>query len=217
PSSNTPSTLNNALTKYQYLIDIGITEWDLTVLNPNRKKFLSQKARRSTNQEIQRMNPEKRYPILIAFLAQNLIDVTDSVLDMFEAYLNDVFHKCRRSLEIYQQETVNAKDNAMATLSFVATMVADEKIPPEQIRTKVFSNISKTELNEAISVTKEILKPARNNFLSFLDNHFNRLRQFSGNFLKTLTFFSGIQDDNFLYAIEIVLGLQNGSRKKIPD
>ncbi|KAA8477499.1 TnpA family transposase [Arcticibacter tournemirensis] len=217
PNSNTPSTLNNVLTKYQYLINIGVADWDLTVLNPNRKKFLSQKARRSTNQEIQRMNPEKRYPILIAFLAQNLIDVTDSVLDMFEAYLDDVLHKCRRSLEIYQQETVNAKDNAMATLSFVATMVADEKIPPEQIRTKVFSNISKVELDEAISVTQEILKPARSNFLSFLDNHFNRLRQFSGNFLKTLAFFSGIRDDNFLYAIEIVLGLQNGSRKKIPD
>lgn len=216
-NSNTPATLNNALAKYQYIIDIGVIEWNLTVLNPNRIKFLSQKARRSTNQEIQRMNPEKRYPLLIAFLSQNLTDVTDSILDMFDAYLDEVLHRCRRSLEIYQQETVNAKDSAMGTLSFVAAMVANEEIPSEEIRNKVFSNITKLELEEAISVTKEILKPTRNNYLSFLDNHFNRLRQFSGNFLKTLTFYSGIQNDNFLYAIEIVLGLHTGSRKKVPD
>ncbi len=217
PNSNTPATLNTALTKYQYLLNIGVVEWDLAILNPNRKKFLSQKARRSTNQEIQRMNSEKRYPLLIAFLSQNLTDVTDSILDMFEAFLDDVLHRCRRSLEIYQQETVNAKDGAMSTLSFVAAMVADEEIPAEEIRKNVFSNITKVELEQAISVTKEILKPTRNNYLSFLNNHFNRLRQFSGNFLRTLTFYSGIQNDNFLYAIEIVIGLNNGSRKKIPD
>jgi dsDNA-binding SOS-regulon protein len=53
------------------------------------------------------MNVEKRYPLLIAFLSQNLTDVTDSILDMFDANLDEVLHRCRRSLEIYQQETVN--------------------------------------------------------------------------------------------------------------
>ncbi len=50
------------------------------MLNPNRKKILAQKARISTNQDLQRMNDEKRYPILIGFLSQNLIDTVDSIV-----------------------------------------------------------------------------------------------------------------------------------------
>lgn len=218
PDANTPLQINRALKKYIYLQQMGVELWELSGLNPNRRKFLAQKARRSTNQELQRMKEEKRYPLIIAFLRQSLTDITDSIIDMFNAFLDDVYHKSKRELEEYQQKTANAKDDAIVTLSWVASMVVDEdNIPGENIRAHIFSKIPKDELSKAITVTKEILKPVRNNFLSFIDNHYNRLRQFSSHFLSTLTFHSPIRNDAFLYAAEIVLSLQTGARKKIPE
>jgi hypothetical protein len=69
PNANTPTQIKRSLNHYVLLLDMRVSEWDLSMLNPNRRKFLAQKARRSTNQELQRMNGEKRYPMLIAFLS----------------------------------------------------------------------------------------------------------------------------------------------------
>ncbi len=218
PNANTPSNIKSSLNKYVSLLDIGVSEWDLSMLNPNRRKFLAQKARRSTNQELQRMNNEKRYPILIAFLHQNLIDITDSILDMYSAFLEEVQHKCKREMEDYQRRTAMAKDNAMATLNLAAAMVVDEEnISTEELRRHIFERVSKEELTKAVTVTQEILRPTRDNFLSFIDNYYTRLRRFSAYFLRTLTFLSPLKDDKFLYAIEIVTDLQSGARKKIPE
>ena len=217
PNANTPSQINEGLKKYLYLKELGVEQWDISLLNPNRRKFLAQKARRSTNQELQRLIEAKRYTLLVAFLSQSLIDITDSVLDMFDGFMDDILHKSKRDLEDYQHKTANAKDDAMATLSWAVSMIIDEEnVAPEDIRSKIFSKIPKEELNQAVSVTREILKPTRNSFLSFLDNYYNRIRHFSSSFLNSLAFHSPM-NDSFLYAIEIVKGLQSGSGKRVPN
>jgi TnpA family transposase len=137
---------------------------------------------------------------------------------MYSAYLEQVQHKCKRQLEDYQQKTAIAKDKAMATLNMAATMIVDEEnISEEALRKHIFERVSKEALTNAITVTQELLKPTRNNFLSFIDHHYNQLRRFSGYFLKTLTFLSSLKDDKFLYALQIVTDLQSGTRKKIPE
>ncbi len=217
PNANTPSQINKALKKYLYLKELGVEQWDISLLNPNRRKFLAQKARRSTNQELERLIEVKRYTLLVAFLSQSLIDITDSVLDMFGGFMDDILHKSKRDLEEYQHKTANAKDDAMATLSWVASVIVDEEnIAAEDIRSAIFSKIPKEELNQAVNISREMLKPTRNSFLSFLDNYHKRIRHFSSNFLKSLVFHSPI-NDRFLYAVEIIRGFQSGSKKRIPN
>lgn len=217
PNANIPSQINKALKKYLYLKELGVEQWDISLLNPNRRKFLAQKARRSTNQELRRLIEVKRYTLLVAFLSQSLIDITDSVLDMFGGFMDDILHKSKRDLEEYQHKTANAKDDAMATLSWAASVIVDEEnIAAEDIRSAIFSKIPKEELNQAVNVTREMLKPTRNSFLSFLDNYHNRIRRFSSNFLNSLSFHSPM-NDRFLYAVGIVRGSQSGSKKRIPN
>lgn len=52
PNANIPSQINKALKKYLYLKELGVEQWDISLLNPNRRKFLAQKSRRSTNQKL---------------------------------------------------------------------------------------------------------------------------------------------------------------------
>jgi len=217
PNANIQSQINKALKKYLYLKELGVEQWDISLLNPNRRKFLAQKARRSTNQELRRLIEVKRYTLLVAFLSQSLIDITDSVLDMFGGFMDGILHKSKRDLEEYQHKTANAKDDAMATLSWAASVIVDEEnIAAEDIRSAIFSKIPREELNQAVNLTREMLKPTRNSFLSFLDNYHNRIRRFSSNFLNSLDFHSPM-NDRFLYAVEIVRASQSGSKKRVPN
>ena len=54
------------------------------LLNPNRQKFLARLGRKYTVQALRRMGPERRYPILLSFLKQTLIDLTDESIDIFD-------------------------------------------------------------------------------------------------------------------------------------
>src|SRR5207244_10142026 len=63
---------------------LGVEGWDVSALTPNRRKFLSQMGKKSTNQALQRTPPERRYPILVAFLRQVAEELMDEVMDLFD-------------------------------------------------------------------------------------------------------------------------------------
>lgn len=61
---NSPKTILAGLSKLKKLQQWQVGDWDLSILNPNRRKQLAQIGFRSTAQALSRMNKERRYPIL---------------------------------------------------------------------------------------------------------------------------------------------------------
>ena len=54
-SGESPGSIKSEVAKLAFLRQLGAPEWDLSDLNPNRRKFLAQVGRRSTSQTLQRM------------------------------------------------------------------------------------------------------------------------------------------------------------------
>lgn len=75
-TSDSAGQILAAIRKITLLRRLGVDRWDLSVLNPNRLKFLAQIGRTATNQYLQRRSDERRFPILVSFLKQSLIDIT---------------------------------------------------------------------------------------------------------------------------------------------
>jgi len=71
-------------------------------INPNRMKMLAQKGRKATKQALGRMPPECRYPILLAFLKQTLIDTIDEAVDLHDRYLQEAYSRAGRELDEIQ-------------------------------------------------------------------------------------------------------------------
>jgi len=104
-TSNTPRAILTTIEKLQFLQDAGVDQWDLSSLNPNRQKLLAQEGRRSTNQALQRMSPERRYPILLAFLYQSLQDITDELIDLFDRCLADRYKNAKKDNQVFRLAT----------------------------------------------------------------------------------------------------------------
>ena len=102
-TSNAASAMLFCLDKLAFLREYKIDTWDLSLLTPNRLKFLSQIAKRSTNQALQRMPEEKRYPILLAFLSQSLIEITDETIEIFDRCLWDCYNGAKNDLEAFKK------------------------------------------------------------------------------------------------------------------
>lgn len=54
PTDHTATQINTTLDKFRFLQEVGIAEWELDSVNPNRLKFLANIGSRATNQRLKR-------------------------------------------------------------------------------------------------------------------------------------------------------------------
>ena len=118
-----PSAIKGELEKIEYLRQLGIHQWDLSVLNPNRRKFLAQVGRRSTNQALERMPEQWRYPILLVLLHETLIDLVDEVVDLYNRTLQKSAARSRRELDEWRAATARATNEKMSLFSQIGRLV----------------------------------------------------------------------------------------------
>ncbi|PZS34854.1 MAG: Tn3 family transposase, partial [Pseudonocardiales bacterium] len=81
PSANAVKT---AIEKLTYLRGLDAHLLDLSVLAAERRRFLAAVGRRSTNQALQRREPQRRHPILLTLVAQSAADLLDEVVALFD-------------------------------------------------------------------------------------------------------------------------------------
>ncbi|MFF4779024.1 DUF4158 domain-containing protein [Microtetraspora fusca] len=79
----TASAVKTSIDKLLWLRAIDAHTVDLSALPNERRRFLATVARRSTNQALDRRE-ERKYPILLAFVAQAAIDQLDEVVALFD-------------------------------------------------------------------------------------------------------------------------------------
>ena len=131
-TSNTASAMLFCLDKLSFLRKQSIDQWDLSLITPNRLKFLSQIAKRSTNQALQRTSEEKRYPILLAFLNQSLIEITDETIEIFDRCLWDCYNGAKNDLEAFKKEVYKSSNEKLILLKEVGKLVLDPKMVKTQ-------------------------------------------------------------------------------------
>ena len=77
--SNSSEVILATVQRLKFLKENEVPFWKLDSLNPNRRKFLAKIGRTTSNQSLQRLVPQRRYPILLVFLSQSLEDITDEL------------------------------------------------------------------------------------------------------------------------------------------
>lgn len=214
---NNPSAITMTVDKLTYLTTMGVPTWNTTPLPPNRQRRLALLARNRSNRHLERLPSYKRYAVLVAFLRESLLTLTDEVLSQFDGYWEHSLAKARRDYEQYQQQVASAKDTALQTLGLAVSVVLDEtQIPPTGLREAIYSRVSREQLTLAWEAVQALLYPTRHSHLTFLAKRYGVFKQFTPQFLGRITFCQGFTGDDFGRALSIVSELQSGARRKLP-
>ena len=171
----------------------GVDRWDVSSLTPNRLKFLAQIARRSTNQALQRMPERRRYPILVAFLYQTLIDLTDEALDLFDRCLAEAYHRASRDLEDFRLSVARSTNEKVRLFREIGRVVLDPKVKDADVRRTIYRRIPPAELRDAVEESDRIIRP--------LDDHY----------------FDSTGDSTLLRAVDLLRQLNTERRRVLPD
>lgn len=98
-TSHSAGAIMKVLEKISELRTVGLAERDLNALNPNRLKLLARIGGKATNQALKRLAPERRYPILPAFLHQTLTNTIDEAVDLYDRCLEEAYSQAGRELD----------------------------------------------------------------------------------------------------------------------
>lgn len=216
PTANTTKIINLTLEKVVFLKEMQVSLWDLSVIPANRRKRLANIARNNSNVYLERIKPIRRYPILVCFLWETLLDTTDSVLVMYDDFWQHFVNGAKKSFEIYQMSLVKSQNQAVQALTKTVEMVVDDAIENLKLRETIFESLSKQQLQDALAVILKINKPINQTYLFFLLKNYSRIKLFTPNFLKILDFEVAFSKDNFKAGLNLVIDLHTGKKRKLP-
>jgi hypothetical protein len=185
--SHAASHIIATLTKIVFLQDAGVDQWDLTCLNPNRAKWLAQIGWRSTNQYLQRMAPERRYPVLVAFLQQALLHHTDVAVERFDQCLWGCQSEAKQELEEFRKAMARSTNEKLTRFRELGQVLLDDDIEDSDVRAVSFERVPKKVLQAAIDETHGVIRPRPDDAIDFLGQRDSDLRQFVPLWLQTLT------------------------------
>jgi hypothetical protein len=70
--------------RYRRLVELGALEIEVGVLPPARRRALETLGRRMTTQQIRRLEPARRHPLMLVLLRALAIKRGDEILDLFD-------------------------------------------------------------------------------------------------------------------------------------
>jgi TnpA family transposase len=213
--SNTPTALLHTLDKFTMLESWEAGTWDMSALNPNRQKLLARLGRKYTMQALRRMGPERRYPILLSFLKQTLIELTDESIDIFDVCIASRHKKAQKALQDYQTQIVETTETHSQLLQTIGDLVLDETVSDGHLRQAIYHHIPRANLQVAVKEAHALRRPS--SYFDFLDDHYSYVRQFAPQFLETLSFQSHQDNDTVLEAIAVFRSLNAANQRKLPD
>jgi len=216
-TANSPADILKAISKLEFLNEQDVSKWDLSLINPNRLKFLAQLGRRSTNQALQRAIAERRYPILVAFLYHTYEEVIDELIELFDRCLGGCYTRAKGDLKRFQLSIAKTTNEKLQILRDIGHIVLSADISNSQLRSQIFEIITEQAFQAAITECDSLIRPQDDHAYDFLGKRYSYIREFSPHFLKILQFRSNHDNDPLLKAINILRELDEGGKRKLPE
>lgn len=216
-TSNTPKSILKTIDKLIFLRKAGVEKWDLSSINPNRRKYLAYIGRKSSNQALQRLIPQKRYPILITFLYQSLENITDEIVELFDRCLADCYSRSKKDKDKFQLSIAKTTNEKLRTFREIGRILLDTEIQDSQLRNAIYNRIPREALQYSIDECAKLIRPSNDKCYDYLGSRYNYIREFVPEFLGILNFHSHRENDPLIEALEKIKELDRKQKRNIPE
>ncbi|TDD02954.1 DUF4158 domain-containing protein [Nonomuraea deserti] len=187
PARDASSTsVKTAIDKLTWLRAIDAHQMDVSVLPNERRRFLAQVARRSTNQGLERRK-ERKFPILLAFVAQAAVDQLDEVVALLDQAVSARESRAKSKTDEALVERAKKGEARQLVMDVILPVLADPSIPDDEVGGMLRERIGMQRLREITSDAWTPL-PRDHGRLSELESSYTYLRQFTPNVLAAIDF-----------------------------
>ncbi len=216
-TANTPTAVKGQIEKLHFLRGLGVPDWDVSSLSSNRLKLLAQLGKRDSNQALQRMSMERRYPTLLAFLHQAYREITDEVVDLFDRCLGRAYSRAARDLDEFRKGAARSANEKVVMFRDIGRIVLDPDVPDDGLREAIHQYLPKEMLRAKVEETEKLVRPLDDSYFDLLGERYGHIRAFSPAFLDAFEFRSNLAHDPLLHAVELLRQMNAACRRKVPE
>ncbi|MER5421404.1 hypothetical protein [Streptosporangium roseum] len=208
------TSVKTAIDKLTWLRAIDAHQMDVSVLPNERRRFLAQVARRSTNQGLERRK-ERKFPILLAFVAQAAVDQLDEVVALFDRAVSARESRAKSKTDEALVERAEKGEARQLVMDVILPVLADPSIPDDEVGGMLRERLGMQRLRE---ITSDAWKPLPRDHdrLSALDSSYTYLRQFTPNVLVAIDFQGGPGTAELMEAVAILKEMNRLGGRKVP-
>jgi hypothetical protein len=98
------------VTRYLRLLELAAAKIDVSALPPARRRTLEAMGRRMSAQQLRRLEPARRQPLLLVLLRALVIERGDELLDGFDKLLRLTDARARRRVDAQRRKSASQRD-----------------------------------------------------------------------------------------------------------
>ena len=163
------------------------------------------------------MPPERRYPILLAFLKQTLIDTIDEAVDLYDRCLQEAYSRAGRELDEFRISVAKSANEKVNLFQTIGEIILDHAVEDSRLRSVIYQKIAPEKLRTAVDECEDISRPLDDSYFDLLGTRYSNLRQFAPRFLETFEWRAADDDEPLLEAITVLRELNAARLRKVPD
>lgn len=179
---------NQAVARYLKLKAYGMQELNFTGIPPVRFNALARYAGLISVYKIARMPPARRTAMLVAFVRSCEISALDDALDVLDGVIADIGREAKKIGQKKRLRTLKDLDKSALELANICSVLLDENIDSELLRSTIFGKCPPARLADTITFIKAIARPADTNFHDEMVEQYGRVRRFLPCMLGHYTF-----------------------------
>ncbi|NJP36871.1 Tn3 family transposase [Alkalicoccus luteus] len=217
PGHPSPETFLKVIERLEYIRGMELETVQISHLHRNRILQLSRLGSRYEPYAFRDFQENKRYSILTVYLLQLTQELTDKAFEIHDRQILSLLSKGRKAQEEIQKQ--NGKKLNEKVIHF--TNIGQALIKAKQEKLDVFEVLeSVIEWNSFVSSVEEaqeLARPADYDYLDLLQKRFYSLRKYTPTLLRVLEFHSTKANESLLQAVEIIRGMNESGKRKVPD
>lgn len=217
PGHPSPETFLKLIERLEYIRGMELETVQISHLHRNRLLQLSRLGSRYEPYAFRDFQENKRYSILTVYLLHLTQELTDKAFEIHDRQILSLLSKDRKAQEEIQKQ--NGKKLNEKVIHF--TNIGQALIKAKEEKLDVFEVLeSVIEWNSFVSSVEEAQELARladYDYLDLLQKRFYSLRKYTPTLLRVLEFHSTKANEPLLQAVEIIRGMNESGKRKVPD
>ncbi len=222
PRSPSSTALLELTYKLREIASIGVLNIDLSWLNNNYQRVLTNYAQRRSAYKLREIITSHRYAAITCFLIQTYRDTIDQIVDMYDKLINKVYKWAQEDLDEFIKQKRKAIQQVLAMFATIGEVLLDKDASDERVRDILFSKFSQEELAERLEQSKEWTTGKNSHIFHGVMGRFSYLRQFSKGFLEHLDFESCQGESSqakltsLLDSVKILREMNQAGKRRLP-
>ena len=188
PFTASGPSLVRALHRLQIIRSLGISLPAVARIPPSRIASLARFANTARATALTRLNAERRFATLAAFVHCLEATAQDEALEVLEMLLRDMFSTAEKAQRKARLRTLKDLDQAAATLAEACRFLLDQNLSDGELRRQVFSKTPHADLQKALDQVTALIRPPDDVFYQELEAQYRSVRRYLPTVLKYLRF-----------------------------